>query len=490
MAASTSVSTTRLTLLDATMIIVGSMIGSGIFIAPSLIAGLIVQAQLGAGAFVSIWLVGGLLTLCGALCYGELAAALPRAGGQYVFLKEAFTPLWGFLYGWTLFTVIQSGFIAAVAIAFANYAGVFFPRIGQSEAWFRAGSFSLSGVQVFAVFLIVSLSGINARGLREGSFVQNLFGVGKTAALLALITAGMLSHQGNWAHFQPLLPRSLSPGVLAAFGVAMSKALFAYDSWNIVTFVAEETQNSTRTLPRALFLGTLSVSLIYSLAATAYLRILSVAQASAAPDQRIAAQVAQLVLGPAGANLVALGILISTAGCVNGLILAGPRLYSAMAQDNLFFSGAARIHPQRGTPVHSIRYQAIWAIFLVFSGSFGSRGAQLYSDLLTFTSFASLLFNALTVAGLLVLRKKQPALPRPYRVAGYPWIPLLYLSAAVFFLIFIAAGDPRNSAFGVAIIASGAPLYLYWKTRQGRKTDVPPEPPAPSQLGGTTELIN
>ncbi len=481
MAASSTFPTKRLTLLDATMIIVGSMIGSGIFIAPSLIAGLIVQVQLGAGAFVSIWLIGGLLTLCGALCYGELAAALPRAGGQYVFLKEAFTPLWGFLYGWTLFTVIQSGFIAAVAIAFANYAGVFFPWIGQSRAWLRAGFFSLSGVQVLAIFLIVFLSAINARGLREGSFVQNLFGIGKTAALLGLIAAGMLSRQGNWAHFQPLLPSSLSAGVLAAFGVAMSKALFAYDSWNIVTFVAEETQDSTRTLPRALFLGTLSVALIYSLAASAYLRILSVAQAAAAPDQRIAAQVAQVVFGPTGANLVALGILISTAGCVNGLILAGPRLYYAMAQDNLFFSGAASIHRQRGTPVQSIRYQALWAIFLVLSGSFGSRGAQLYSDLLTFTSFASLLFNVLTVAGLLVLRHKKPALPRPYRVIGYPWTPLLYLSVAVFFLIFIAAGDPRNSTFGLAVIASGVPLYLYWKARR-RKALASPQPAVCSQL--------
>jgi APA family basic amino acid/polyamine antiporter len=238
----------ELGLLDATMIVMGAMIGSGIFLAPSLIAGIVYQNGLGAGNFVFIWVVGGVLTLCGALSYGELAASLPRAGGQYVFLKEAFTPFFGFLYGWTLFTVIQTGFIAAVAVAFANYLGVFIGWIGQAKALVQLGGFTLSTVQLVAILLILLLTWVNARGLREGAFVQNLFTLAKVAAMLALIGFGLFSSRGRWGHFEPLMPAAATGSVLAAFAVAMSKALFAYDSWNTVTFVAEETRDPVRTL--------------------------------------------------------------------------------------------------------------------------------------------------------------------------------------------------------------------------------------------------
>jgi APA family basic amino acid/polyamine antiporter len=452
----------QLSLLDATTIIVGSMIGSGIFLAPALIAQIIQTSHLGPGTFISIWLVGGFLTLCGALSYGELAAAMPRTGGQYVFLREAYSPLWAFLYGWTQFSVVQSGFIAAVAIAFANYLGVFVPGVSQTATVLEAGAFRLSTVQLAAIVLIVLLTWLNARGLREGTLAQNIFTVAKVAALLALVIAGLASGQGSTSHFEPLLPATLSTATLAAIAVAMSKALFAYDSWNIVTFVAEQTREPERTLPRALFTGTLAVTILYTLACVVYLYVLPIDQAANAPGQRIAASVAEVLFGSLGVSLISFAILLSTAGCVNGLILSGPWLYYAMARDRLFFRGAAQLHPERKMPATSLNVQMIWSIALILTGSLGTRGAQLYSDLLTFTSFASLLFNALTVTGLFVLRRTQPNLPRPYRVAGYPVVPALYLITAVFFLIFIAVGDPRNAGFGIAVILLGIPLYLFW----------------------------
>lgn len=438
------------------------MIGSGIFLAPALIAQIVQSSQLGPGTFISIWIVGGFLTLCGALSYGELAAALPRTGGQYVFLREAYSPLWAFLYGWTQFSVVQSGFIAAVAIAFANYLGVFIPGISQTATIAEGAGFRLSTVQLAAIALIVVLTWLNSRGLREGSFLQNTFTAAKVTALLALVAAGLTSGQGSATHFSPLLPTAFNTITLAAIAVAMSKALFAYDSWNVVTFVAEQTRNPERTLPRALFAGTLAVTILYTLASVVYLYILPIDQAANAPDQRIAASVAQVLFGPIGVSLISFAILLSTAGCVNGLILSGPWLYYAMARDGLFFRGAAKLDPVRNVPAGSLNRQMLWSIALILTGSLGTRGAQLYSDLLTFTSFASLLFNALTVAGLFVLRRTQPDLPRPYRVAGYPWVPLLYLATAAFFLIYIAVGDPRNAGFGIVVIVLGLPLYLFW----------------------------
>lgn len=450
------------------MIIMGSMIGSGIFVAPALIAGITVDSRLGAGSFVLVWIIGGMLTLCAALSFGELASAFPKTGGQYVYLNEAFSPFWGFLYGWTLFTVIQSGFIAAVAVAFANYLGVFLPWVSQANAALSVGSFRISAVQVVAIGLVGFLSWINSYGLRAASRVQNLLGFAKISALLGLIVFGLGSSQGNWSNFQPVLPEAVTTGVLVGVAVAMSKVLFAYDSWNVVTFVSEQTKDPVRTLPKALFLGTLGVTLIYALANAAYLYILPVEVAAKVPDQRIAAEVARIVLGPIGQSLIAGAILISTAGCVNGLILSGPWLYYAMAKDGVFFRNAAVMHPTSQVPIRSLQYQGIWSVALILSGSLGSRGAQLYSDLLTFTSFASLLFNALTIAGLFVLRKKRPELPRPYKVIAYPFIPALFLVTAIFFLIYIAIGDPRNSGFGALIIISGIPLYLFLRRKSDR----------------------
>lgn len=456
----------RLGLVDSTSIIVGTMIGSGIFLAPALIAGIAESARLGAGSFIAIWLIGGLLTLCGALSFAELAAAMPRDGGQYIYLREAYSPMWGFLYGWTLFTIIQCGFIAAVSIGFANYLGVFLPFIGPQRILLHAGFFSLSAVQLTAILLICVLTWSNQQGLRTASRTQNLLTAGKLAALAVLLAVALLTGRGDWHHFQPLAPTAITAGAMAAFSVGMSKALFAYDSWNIVTFLAAETREPSRTLPRALVLGTALVTLIYTLANLAYLYILPLSQAAAVTGQRIAALVAEITLGPPGVFFIAAAIVVSTAGCVNGLILTGPWLYRTMARDGLFFSGSDILDAQKGTPVRSLRYQALWAIVLVLTGSLGSRGAQLYSDLLTFTSFASLLFNALTVVALFVLRRRQPNLERPYRAAGYPFVPALYVAMAAFFLIFIAVGDPRNAGFGALLICAGVPFYLYWQRRR------------------------
>lgn len=452
-----------LSLTDASAIIVGSMIGSGIFLAPALIAQIVLDSQLGPGTFITIWIVGGFLTLCGALSYGELAAALPRTGGQYVFLKEAYSPLWAFLYGWTQFAVIQSGFIAAVALAFANYLGIFIAAISQQNAVLDLAGFRVTAVQLAAIALIVILTILNARGLREGTLLQNSFTAAKVLALLALVAAGIFSGKGSIAHAQPLLPATLNAAMLGAIAVAMSKALFAYDSWNVVTFVAEQTNEPHRTLPRALLAGTLTTTVLYTLAAAVYLYILPIEQAAVVPGQRIAASVAEVLFGGAGVLMISGAILLSTAGCVNGLILSGPWLYYAMARDGLFFRGAAQLDPDRNIPTGSLNRQMIWSILLVLTGSLGTRGNQLYSDLLTFTSFASLLFNALTITGLFILRRNQPDLPRPYRVPFYPVTPILYLITALFFLVFIAYGDPRNTGIGLGLILLGLPLYWLWR---------------------------
>lgn len=459
----------QLSLLDAVMIIVGSMIGSGIFLAPAIIAGITVESRLGPASFVLIWVVGGILTLLAALSFGELAAAFPKTGGQYVFLTEAFHPFCGFLYGWTLFAVIQCGFIAAVSVAFAKYLVVLLPWVGEATIVADFAGIQLSSVQLVAIALIAGLSLLNARGLSSASFTQNLLGFAKTAALGALILLGLASAKGDWSNFHPLAPESITLGVLTGFSVGLSKALFAYDSWNVVTFIAEETKDPSRTIPRALFVGTLSVTLIYSLACISYLYILPVDVAASAPGQRIAASVAEVLMGPSGLVLISLAIVISTAGCVNGLVLSGPWLYYAMARDGLFFRAAGTIDRKSGIPLRSLQYQGVWASALVLSGSFGARGAQLYGDLLTFTSFASLLFNAFTVLGLFALRHKQPGLTRPYRVTAYPWVPGIYLAAALLFLVFIAVGDPRNAGFGSLLILSGIPPYFYWNRRRRKE---------------------
>lgn len=446
-----------LNLFDATMLVVGSMIGSGIFIAPSLIAGY-VQTP---GLIILIWVVGGLLTVFGSLSYAELAAAMPRTGGQYVFLREAYSPMWGFLYGWTLFLVIQTGFIAAVAVAFAKYLGVFIPSLSESNIIFSFQSFTINSAQIVAIVSIVLLSVINIFGVKLGAAVQNVFTVSKVVALALLISVSFIVGNGSLSNFTPVLtpiiPEAIGLSLFAAIAVAMSKALFAYDAWNSVTFTAEEIKRPEKNLPRALVLGTVATAVIYTLTTMAYLYIVPVQQMATVADNRIAAEVAQIVFGPAGLVFITGAILISTFGCNNGLILAGPRVYYAMAKDELFFEKVKTVHTKFKTPSVSLVYQCIWACLLTLTGT--------YSDLLTYTAFASLLFGVLTIVGLFVLRKKLPSLNRPYKTWGYPVVPALYVLVAIFFIIYIFIGDIRNSGLGLAIIFAGIPVYFYLKSR-------------------------
>ena len=446
-------------LLEATTLIVGSVIGSGIFVAPSIMAGF-VQTP---GLLIGLWIVGGILTLFGALAYGEMAAALPRAGGQYVFLKEAFSPLWGFLYGWTFLLAINTGFIAAVAVAFAKYLGVFLPAIGEGTVLFSVGRYPFTTAQAVGLVVIAALTWINITGLRTGAMVQNVFTIAKVAAVAVLVIIAIVSGKGSAGHFRPLVgvalgPEGLKIGLFAALGVAMSKALFAYDAWNSVTFAAEEMREPERNLPRALVLGTLGIMAVYCAAVAVYMYMVPIQEMYAVKDNRIAAEAAQRMMGPAGAAFIAIAIMISTFGCVNGLILAGARVLYAMSRDDLFFRRAGEVHPTYRTPAPALLMQGVVAAVLTLTGT--------YNDLLTLTAFSSLLFNTLTVVGLFVLRRRRPDLPRPYKAWGYPVLPTLYILVSVFFLYNILVGDPRNSGMGLVLTALGLPAYAYWSRQR------------------------
>jgi APA family basic amino acid/polyamine antiporter len=448
----------RLGVFTATTLIVGSMIGSGIFIAPSIMAGLIANPCV----YLGLWVIGGLLTLLGALAYAELAAMLPQAGGQYVYLREAFGPRWAFLYGWTVFVVIQTGFNAAVAIAFSKFLGGLGLALGEKDVVLAIGAFTLSRAQLVAVLVIALLTVVNARGVREGAWVQDLFTIAKVAAVVMLVVLGFASGKGSFANFTPVFGTQLGKaglqmGFLAAVGVAMSKALFAYDAWNTVTFAAGEIREPEKNLPRALVAGTLITTLLYVLACAAYLYILPMGQMAEVKENRVAAQVAEVILGAPGVLLVSLAILVSTFGCLNGLILGGARVFYAMAQDRLFFARAGEVNPVRGTPTGALLLQGIWSAVLALSGT--------YSALLTYVTFASLAFNALTVVGLYVLRKKQPDVARPYRAWGYPVTPAIYIAGSAFFLLYIVIGDPRSSLAGLGLVLLGIPAYAYFRRR-------------------------
>jgi APA family basic amino acid/polyamine antiporter len=455
--------------LSATNIVIGSMVGSGIFLAPSIMAGFIENSS----TLIFLWLVGGLLTVFGALSLGELAAAFPKAGGQYVFLREAFSPLWGFLYGWGLFFIIQTGFIAAVAIAFSKYLGNFFPVLGEGNVLlklplnvdFLSVHFSyqvvISSATLMSIACIIFLTGINILGVKSGALIQNIFTMAKVGAILVLVGAAFILAKGDFKHFLPLLkptvPQAAKLTLFAAAAVAMSKALFAYDAWYTVTFVAEEAKKPKRDIPLAMLLGTGAVTLLYTLVTAAYFYVIPITEAAGLKENRIASAVAERLMGSPGLTFITLAVLISTFGCVNGLILCGARVYYAMAKDGLFFRSNARLHPTFKTPHIALLFQGAWAIILTLSGTF--------SDLLTYTAFASLLFNSLTILGLFVLRARKPELERPYKVWLYPVLPVLYLLIALFFIVYIVIGDPVNSVKGLVLIGIGAVVYIFLRRR-------------------------
>ena len=442
-------------LLDSTTLVMGSMIGSGIFI----VAADISRQVNSPGLLLMTWLVTAAMTLTAALSYGELAAAMPHAGGQYVFLREAFGPLWGFLYGWTLFLVIQTGTIAAVAVAFAKYTGIFAPRISSENYLFGHGRFGLTTQELLAIAVVLLLSWSNTRGIRTGAVVQNVFTFAKTAALLGLIGFGFLVGRNAAAvrvNFTGFWRNSgWTFDSVRLVGVAMVGALFSSDAWNNVTFTAAEVRNPKRNLPLSLGLGVALVSALYIACNLVYLNLLPLGAIQHAPEDRVATAAAAYILGPVAVQLMAAAIMISTFGCNNGLILAGARVSYAMAKDGLFFRRAAHVDPVHHTPRFALAVQCVWTVLLILSGS--------YSDLLDYVIFAALLFYILTISALFVLRRRQPDLERPYRAFGYPVLPALYIAAACVIEVLLLLYKPDYTWPGLIIVVLGLPVYFLWR---------------------------
>ena len=500
----------ELGLVDSVMIVAGSMIGSGIFIVSANVA-----RHLGSpGGLLLAWIVSGLMVTIAAASYGELSAMMPRVGGQYVYLREAYSPLLGFLFGWTLFLVIQTGTIAAVAVAFASFLAVLVPGV-SSSAWIvppidvSAGyAVSLSAQQLVAILLIVLLSFANTRGVRIGKLIQNSFTWAKTAALLALIVLGIVagrawteSSAGFWtprdvitvtpdlAVAPPVAATEGGFALVVVFLLALVGPLFSASAWNDVAFAAAEVRDPRRNLPIALGLGVALVSLLYVLANVAYVRALPVEAIAGAPENRVGTAALEAILGGGGAAIMAIAIMVSTFGCNNGLILSGSRVYYAMARDGLFFRGVGRLNRWR-VPAVGLAIQCVWASLLVIprtrlrdaSGApvLNATGApqygNVYSNLLEYVVFAVLLFYILTIAGIFVLRRKRPDAERPYRAFGYPLLPLVYLLGAGCVLVALLVYKTRTTWPGLLIVLTGIPVYFLWK-RMGAPMAEPPQEP-------------
>ena len=444
--------------MDATTLVVGSMIGSGIFIVSADMA-----RQLNSpGLLVMTWVATAVLTLIAALSYGELAAMMPHAGGQYVYLRESFGPLAGFLYGWTLFLVIQTGTAAAVAVAFAKFLGVFVPSISAKNYLVGSGRIGLTTQQLVAIAVIAVLTAINARGIRTGAMVQNIFTIAKTAALLGLIALGFLmgrNPEAVTANFTDFWRNSnWDFQTIRLIGVAMVGSLFSADAWNNVTFTGAEVRNPRRNLPLALGLGVAIVMTLYIATNFVYLNVLPLAAIQTAPEDRVATATAAVMFGPVAVQLMAAAIMISTFGCANGLILAGARVYWAMALDGLFFRKVATLHPRTHAPVFSLIIQGIWTMLLTLSGS--------YNDLLDYVIFAVLLFYILTIAGIFRLRRTRPDAERPYRALGYPVLPAAYMAAAGLIEILLLFYKPSYTWPGLIIVLLGVPVYFVWRKKE------------------------
>jgi len=489
-------------LTSATMLVMGSMIGSGIFIVSAEISREVNSPALLLGA----WLVTGFMTIVGALSYGELAAMMPRAGGQYVYLREALGPLWGFLYGWTLFLVIQTGTIAAVGVAFGKFLGIFFPSISSTHwilhLWkvppIPIGPMVLGNMDVglstqnlVAILVVVALSIINIFGVRTGAIIQNIFTAAKVSALAALVLFGLFIGRNAQAlaanfngHFWQNAGLSAQHavqvgvggpmvlvGTLTILAVAQTGSLFSADAWNNVTFTAGEVKNPQRNLPLSLAMGTGVVILLYLLCNVIYLNVLPLAGSATgvtilergikyASEDRVGTAVMTQIFGSAGGALMAIAIMISSFGCNNGLILSGARVYYAMAKDGLFFRSVAKLHPTYKTPAISLMVQMMWTCILCISGSYG--------QLLDYIVLAVLVFYILTIAALFVLRRTHPDAGRPYRAIGYPVLPAIYISMALFIDVVLLRYKPQYTWPGLIIVLLGIPVYYLWN--RNRKT--------------------
>ncbi len=486
-------------LTSSTMLVMGSMIGSGIFIVSAEIARDVGSPALLIGA----WMVTGFLTIVGALSYGELAAMMPRAGGQYIYLREALGPLWGFLYGWTLFLVIQTGTIAAVGVAFGKFLGIFFPSVSSSN-WIlhfwkvppiHIGPMTLGNMEVglstqnlVAILVVILLSVINIFGLKTGALIQNVFTIAKASALFGLILVGIFigrnaqalaaNFSGNFWHHAGLgaqhdIGAGVLVGTLTVLAVAQVGSLFSADAWNNVTFTAGEVKNPSRNLPLSLAMGTGVVIALYIACNFIYLNILPLDGSPSgatilergikfATEDRVGTAVMTQMFGSSGGTLMAIAIMLSTFGCCNGLILAGARVYYAMAKDGLFFRNVAQLHPTYKTPAISLMVQMVWTCVLCVSGSYG--------QLLDYIIFAVLVFYILTIFGLFVLRRTHPNAERPYRAIGYPVLPAIYIVMALFIDVVLLRYKPQYTWPGLIIVLLGIPVYYLWSRRSGAAT--------------------
>jgi APA family basic amino acid/polyamine antiporter len=435
---------------DGALITIGAVVGTGIFLTTSDMA----RALPHPGLILLVWLVGGLLALAGALTYAELGVLFPSAGGIYDFLKEAYGPLWGFLYGWASFFVIMSGGIAALSVGFGEYLGSFFPFLSTSHVLVSAPigpwRWTLNGGQLAGVGAILVLTVVNQLGVKEGAWVQNGLTVLKLGGIAVFLVAALA-----WPSPLPVASGTVPPHALTGFGVAMIAALWTYDGWYGLTFSAGEMKNPGRNLPIGIILGTASVAALYVLVNLVYVRTLSIEEMASHP--RVAEAVAAALMGPMGARLLSAVVVISAFGCVSATILYSSRIYQPMAADGVFFRSLAVIHPRYRTPLRSLWAQSAWAMVLTVSGT--------YEQLFTYVVFAALLFHVATGAAVFVLRRTRPDAPRPYRVWGYPVIPVLFILSSLLLVQNTLFEKPRESFLGLILVALGVPAYLYWRRR-------------------------
>lgn len=465
----------RVNLFDGISIVAGAMIGSGIFIVSADIA----RSVGSPGWLMVVWLITGIITIIGALSYGELAGMMPSVGGQYVYLRESYHPLIGFLFGWTTFLVIQCGSIAAVAVGFAKFSGVLFPWISESNILLQIGSLKINSTQFVGIVLIMFLTWLNTRGIVTGKTVQNIFSSTKVIALLGFIIVGLLVTKGVnafevnkevfWQASKIGAGNQVIPiagfTLIAAIGTALVGSLFAADAWYNITYISGEVINPKRTIPLSLLFGTLIVSALYLLANFVYIRILPLHGSpdgtdvlargiQYATDDRVATSAMSVVTGDYAAIIMAIFIMISTFGCNQIMILAGPRVYYAMAKDGLFFRKVASLN-NKGVPAFALIVQGVWSILLCLSGTYG--------NLLDYVIFAVLLFFTLTILAIFVLRRKQPDIPRPYKAFGYPFIPALYIITTVAIMFILLIYKPNYTFPGLGIVLLGIPVFYLWR---------------------------
>lgn len=429
----------ELTLLDSTMINVGTIVGSGIFIVPATIA-LYVHYS---GLVLLAWVVGGIASILGALSVAELGAAMPRAGGIYVYVREAYGEVWGFLYGWTAFAVTNTASISAIAVGFATYLSYLLPL-------------SPAGIKLVAIASIIVLTAINCLGVKLGAWVQNILTLLKLAAFGGLLIMSAALSGGSLANFAPLFPQSIA-GLLGPFGLAVLATLWAYDGWIEITFVAGEVRLPQRNVPMSIILSTIIVIVVYCAVNFAYLYVLSAD--GVAGSSFVASDTAVVLIGGLGATFIAIAVMVSTLGTNNGIVFTAARIPYAMAKERQFFQSFGLVHPRFNTPTVALVIQGVWACVLTLTGT--------YDQLITYVVFASFVFYGMAAAAVVVLRKRKPNMERPYKTWGYPATPILFVLFAIWLVANTIIEDPRDAAIGAGIILAGWPAYLYWKGKRG-----------------------